>query len=108
MKARKIPKSNFFEKVYIKTKKIPCGKVTTYGVIANSLGTKDARKVGWALHVNKDPKVPCQRVVNKNGKVSDSFGMGGWEEQKKRLLEEGVGFIDEKHVDLRGHLVSKL
>ena len=101
-------KSNFFEEVYLKTKKIPSGKVATYGLIAESLNTKDARKVGWALHVNKDPKVPCHRVIGKDGKLADSFGMGGWAEQKKRLLEEGVGFTDEKHVDLGKHFLNKL
>jgi len=101
-------KSNFFEKVYLKVKKIPPGKVTTYGLIAESLETKDARKIGWALHINKDPKVPCHRVVGKNGKLADGFGMGGWEEQKKRLLKERIEFSDEKHVDLGKHLFNKL
>ena len=101
-------KSSFFEKVYLKVKKIPPGKVTTYGLIAESLDTKDVRKIGWALHVNKDPKIPCHRVIGKDGRLADGFGMGGWEEQKKRLRKEGIGFTDEKHVDLGKHLLTKL
>ena len=86
-------KITFFKKVYLKTKKIPSGSVTTYGLIAKSLETKDARKIGWALHVNKDPKVPCHRVVGKDGKLADGFGMGGWEEQKKDFLKKKLDLL---------------
>ncbi|KKQ53117.1 MAG: Methylated-DNA/protein-cysteine methyltransferase [Candidatus Woesebacteria bacterium GW2011_GWB1_39_10b] len=96
--------SNFFEKVYILVKRIPEGKVMTYGQIADILGTKDARKVGWSLHGNQDPKVPCHRVVNKEGKVALNYSMGDWREQKRKLLEEGVAFIDEMYVDLKKYL----
>jgi methylated-DNA-protein-cysteine methyltransferase-like protein len=98
-------KSNFFEQVYNIVKKIPAGKVMTYGQIAEILGTKDARKVGWALHGNRDPKIFCHRVVNKDGKVAENYAFDGWEEQKRRLLTEGITFIDEKHVDLTKHLL---
>lgn len=76
----------------------------TYGQIAEIFGTKDARRVGWALHGNKDPKVFCHRVVNKEGKVAINYAFDGWKEQKRRLLSEGVNFIDETHVDLKKHL----
>jgi len=56
-----------FEKVYEIVKKIPAGKVATYGQIARLLGTPERAKiVGWALH--KNPyygEVPCHRVVNR-------------------------------------------
>lgn len=96
--------NNFFTKIYEITKKIPEGKVATYGQIAGILGTKDARKVGWALHGNTNPKIPCHRVVNKNGKVADSYAFEGWQEQKRKLVEEGVGFKDQKHVDLEKYV----
>jgi len=89
----------FYQRIYDAVKKIPCGKVATYGRIAELLGTKDARKVGWALHVNRDPKVPCHRVVNKEGRLAPNFAFNGWKEQKLRLLGEGVGFKSEMHVD---------
>ncbi len=90
----------FFEQVYEIVKEIPLGKVMTYGQIAEILGTKDARKVGWALHANKDINCPCHRVVNKEGKVSHSYAFGGYMEQKDKLLGEGVTFLDELRVDL--------
>src|SRR3989338_8089379 len=80
----------FFERVYGIVRKIPEGKVMTYGQIAQILGTRDTRRVGWALHGNRDPKVPCHRVVNKEGSVAESYAFEGWEEQKRRLLAEGV------------------
>jgi methylated-DNA-protein-cysteine methyltransferase-like protein len=80
---------------------IPPGKVTTYGDIAKSLGTKDARKVGWALHANPYPDVPCHRVVSKDGKLAANFAFDGWREQKKRLTEEGIVFKEEQTLDLK-------
>ena len=98
----------FFAKVYKIVEKIPVGKVATYGQVAESLGTKDARKVGWALHGNKDPEVPCHRVVNKNGRLAPGYAFGGPKEQKNRLLAEGVKFTNENHVDLTKALKSSI
>ena len=92
--------SNFFKSVWGVVSKVPSGKVATYGQIAKILGTKDARRVGWALHANNNPKVPCHRVVNKEGRLAPNFAFDGWREQKRRLISEGVGFEDETHVDL--------
>jgi methylated-DNA-protein-cysteine methyltransferase-like protein len=91
----------FFEKVYSLVRQIPEGKVATYGQIAKILGTKDARKVGWALHANKSAKTPCHRVVNKKGRLARNFAFDGEKEQKRRLQEEGVTFTDSMHVDLK-------
>lgn len=64
---------SFFEDVYAVVRQIPKGRVTSYGAIANYLGTKlSARMVGWAMnaaHIAK-PKVPAHRVVNRNGMLS--------------------------------------
>lgn len=90
----------FFEQVYREVRKVPSGKVATYGQIAAMLGSKDARRVGWALHANRDRETPCHRVVDKEGKLALNFALGGAEEQKRRLLSEKVGFKDEMHVDL--------
>lgn len=99
--------SNFFNKVYEEVRKVPLGFVTTYGDIAKRLETRDARKVGWALHANKDIKVPCHRVVNKKGRIAPNFAFDGAKEQKRRLISEGVGFVDEMHVNLKTHLWNK-
>ena len=95
---------NLFEQVYEVVRMIPKGKVTTYGAIVRRLGTKDARKVGFALHANPDPDTPCHRVVNKEGSVALNYSMGDWKEQKRKLLTEGVDFKDDMHVDLEKYL----
>ena len=89
-----------FQQIYEIVKQIPEGKVTTYGWIAKQLGLRDVRKVGYALHVNKDPKVPCHRVVNKEGRLAPNFAFNGAEEQRRRLEAEGVKFTDAMHVNL--------
>lgn len=67
------PAYSFFEDVYDVVRQIPKGRVTSYGAIANYLGTKlSARMVGWAMNASSTarPKVPAQRVVNRNGMLS--------------------------------------
>lgn len=64
---------SYFEDVYSVVRQIPKGRVTSYGAIANYLGTKSgARLVGWAMNGahNVIPKVPAHRVVNRNGMLS--------------------------------------
>jgi len=92
-----------FIKVYKIVRSVPKGKVTTYGEIARMLGTKDARKVGFALHANTDSKTPCHRVVDKNGRLAPNFAFDGEKEQKRRLTAEGISFIADR-VDLEKHL----
>ena len=94
---------SFFVKVYKVVKKIPPGKVVTYGQIAEILHTKDARKVGWALHANRDSGTPCHRVVSKDGRLAPNFAFDGEREQKRRLMAEGVSFKGEK-VNLVKHI----
>ncbi len=98
---------NFFSQVYTLVRQIPPGYVTTYGDIARALGTKDARKVGWALHANPSgDTTPCHRVVTKDGKLSESYAFGGSIEQYAKLVSEGVTFLDRTHVDLNTNLYS--
>ena len=86
---------NTFEKVYEIVKTIPKGKVTTYGAIASSIGIKNPRIVGYALHVNPEPFViPCHRVVNKKGELSKAFAFGGVDVQAKLLQEENVVVVN--------------
>jgi len=95
---------NFFDQVYELVRQVPAGYVTTYGDIARTLGTRDARRVGHALHANPDKSTPCHRVVAKDGKISESYAFGGSLEQYAKLKEEGVRFLDRHHVDLLHHL----
>lgn len=89
-----------WEEVYKVVKKIPKGKVMTYGHIARILGMKDVRKVGWALHANKSSEVPCHRVVNKEGRLAKNFAFDGEIEQQRRLEAEGIKFTKDLYVDL--------
>jgi methylated-DNA-protein-cysteine methyltransferase-like protein len=91
---------DFYIKVYEVVKKIPKGKVMTYGQVAKILGTKDARKVGFALHANRSGDVPCHRVVNKEGRLAKNFAFDGEVEQQRRLESEGVVFSRSCYVDL--------
>ena len=77
---------------------IPEGRVATYGQIAGLIGRdKNARLVGRVLsHAEFYGKYPCHRVVNYAGRL-----VPGWHEQKELLLEEGVSFKDENHVDIK-------
>ena len=82
---------NVFERVYDAVSLIPKGKVTTYGAIARFIGIRNARIVGYALHVNPKPYViPCHRVVNAKGELSKAFAFGGENKQIALLREEGV------------------
>jgi methylated-DNA-protein-cysteine methyltransferase-like protein len=96
--------TGFFKKVYELVQQVPRGKVVTYGQIARKLGTKDSRKVGWALHSNPDgEKTPCHRVVNRQGRLAPNFAFSGEEEQRLRLEKEGVSFTKDELVDLKKH-----
>lgn len=86
---------NTFTKIYEVVKKIPRGRVCTYGQIALLVGNpRLSRVVGYALHVNPEPGViPCHRVVNRNGEVSRAFAFGGENIQIQLLEDEGVEFV---------------
>lgn len=88
----------FNEKVYESMRKIPKGKVTSYKILAEKVGTKAYRAVGNACKNNPNaPEVPCHRVVNHSGKLG---GFSSGLENKIKLLEkEGVKVKDGKIVD---------
>lgn len=89
---------NTFTRIYEVVKRIPRGKVCTYGQIALLVGNpRLSRVVGYALHVNPEPGViPCHRVVNRNGEVSRAFAFGGENMQIQLLEDEGVEFVAGK------------
>ena len=90
------------KRIYEAVKKIPKGKVATYGKVAEMAGDKKmARAVGNALHKNPDPDgIPCYRVVNAKGELAGEFAFGGRGAQAKLLQEDGVEVVDGK-VDLK-------
>lgn len=91
---------NSFQRIYEVVKKIPQGKVMTYGEVARLANVATPRVVGFALHVNKDPKnIPCHRVVFADGSLAKGYVFGGEGEQKKKLIEEGIVFSKNGKVD---------
>ncbi len=89
--------SSFFELVYEVARQIPKGRVTSYGAIANCLGTKlSARMVGWAMNGagKVKPKVPAHRVVNRNGMLSGKHHFGG-NKMQELLEKEGIKVKDD-------------
>ena len=96
---------NTFGQIYNEVKKIPRGRVASYGYIACKLGNpRLSRVVGYALHVNPEPGViPCHRVVMKNGSLSPAFAFGGINGQRRLLEAEGVSFLPDGRVDMEKH-----
>lgn len=89
------------KRIYEAVKRIPKGKVATYGKVAEMAGNKKmSRAVGNALHKNPDPdNIPCFRVVNSKGELAPEFAFGGMGEQRKLLEAEGIEVKNNK-VDL--------
>ena len=97
---------SFFELVYEVTRQIPKGKVTSYGAIAASLGTKSsARMVGWAMNGagKVKPKVPAHRVVNRIGMLSGKHHFSPPGSMEKSLKKEGIKVKNDKIVDFEKH-----
>ena len=94
-------KLDFFKKVYSVVNKIPYGRVSTYGAIANYLGAKkSARVVGWAMnasHVIKD--IPSHRVVNRIGLLSGKNHFFGNNLMKQLLESEGIEIKNDKIIN---------
>lgn len=98
-------KQDFFDKVYKVVSKIPYGKVTTYGLIAEACGIKSsARTVGWAINGAKESGLPCHRVVNRNGELTGKLHFGDPNLMEDLLTSEGVEFTSEGRVNLEKHL----
>ena len=94
---------NTYEKIYEIVKRIPKGKVATYGQVATLAGNANlARTVGNALHANPDNStIPCHRVVNRKGEVAEYYAFGGPKAQRKLLESEGITFKEDGKIDLK-------
>ncbi|MDH5413930.1 MAG: MGMT family protein [Flavobacteriaceae bacterium] len=93
---------NFFERVYEVVRKIPYGKVTSYGAIAKYLGAaRSARMVGWAMNASHgDESIPAHRVVNRKGLLTGKHHFGGINLMQQLLENEGIVIKEAKIVDL--------
>lgn len=93
---------SFFENVWDVVRQIPKGRVTTYGAIARYLGTgSSARMVGWAMNGSfvVTPKVPAQRVVNRNGMLSGKMHFATPTRMQDLLEKEGIHVDGDKITD---------
>lgn len=98
-----MPDLNFYDKVYQVVRLIPPGRVTSYGAIANYLGTKgSSRMVGYAMQAcgGANPPVPAHRVVNSAGLLTGKFHFGG-DRMEQMLASEGVKVDNDKVVDFK-------
>lgn len=97
---------SYFELVYYVTQKIPKGRVTNYGAIADYLSLGSARMVGWALtqsHKSSMGKIPAHRVVNRKGELSGRVHFGTPTLMQELLEKEGVEVVNDRVVDFDGH-----
>lgn len=82
-----------YERIYAIVRKIPAGRVATYGQIAAIVGRCTPRMVGYAMAALPfDSDVPWQRVINRQGKISPRAGGSGGPRQRQLLEAEGVRF----------------
>ena len=88
----------FYKKVYRVVRKIPFGRVTTYGAIAKFIGSpSSSRVVGWALNSShNDSSIPAHRVVNRNGLLTGKHHFFGHDLMEQLLQNEGINVIDNQ------------
>ena len=95
---------SFFQDVYEVVRQIPKGKVTSYGAVAAYLGTKlSSRMVGWAMNAagTAKPKVPAQRVVNRNGMLTGKHHFATPTLMEELLKKDGVTVKNDTVADFK-------
>ena len=93
---------SFFDKVYKVVRHIPYGRVTSYGAIAEHLGTRgSARMVGWAMNSSHSETInlPAHRVVNREGLLTGKHHFGGPKVMEQLLESEGIRVKNNKVVE---------
>lgn len=96
---------SFFDKVYEQVKRIPYGKISTYGAIARKIGSpQSARMVGYALNAshNRDD-VPAHRVVNRKGLLTGKQHFDGSNLMQQLLESEGIAVKNNEIIDFDKH-----
>lgn len=92
---------HFYDKVYQVVRKIPFGRVTSYGAVANYLGAKrSARIVGYAMNNSHSKDVPAHRVVNRKGLLTGKHHFQGTNLMQQLLESEGIIVVDNQIQDL--------
>jgi len=96
--------NSFYERVWQVVAEIPRGSVTTYGDIAEYVGTRAAaRTVGWAMNAAVGSGLPCHRVVNRNGELTGARFFETPTVMEERLRSEDVRFHQDGSVDIDRH-----
>jgi len=98
--------ASFFEQVFEVAKRIPHGRVTSYGAIATYLGSRgSARMVGWAMNGSHSCKqsIPAHRVVNRNGMLTGKHHFGSPDIMQQLLENEGISVVEDKIIDFEKH-----
>ena len=91
-----------YQRIYRAVRRIPRGRVATYGQIAEVAGIGGhARQVGYALHALHDESVPWHRVVNARGEISPRSAGDSHELQRHLLEAEGVEFDVTGRINLK-------
>ena len=102
----KLEGKDLYEAIYSIVRKIPRGRISTYGAIAESIGMKSgARLVGYAMnHAHgQKPAVPAHRVVNRVGLLTGKHHFSKEGEMQRRLEAEGIKVTDDKVRDFEKH-----
>lgn len=101
---RKIPDRDYRERVYRLVRKIPRGRVMTYGQLAEILGDGyTPRTIGFVMH-GSNGKTPWHRVVNARGGCSTGRIVVPHDKQQRMLEHEGVRFNERARCDLQEYL----
>ena len=97
--------SDFYTKVYEVVRRIPYGRVTSYGAIANYLGmARSARMVGYAMNTSHSMEdIPAHRVVNRNGVLTGKMHFSGVNLMQQLLESEGIEIKDNKIVNFEDY-----
>jgi methylated-DNA-protein-cysteine methyltransferase-like protein len=94
--------TSFYERVYDFVRRVPCGRVVTYGQVAACLGApRSSRAVGYALRaLTAGNDVPWHRVVNHRGQISPRYPAESPMLQRLLLEDEGISFDTQSRIDL--------
>jgi methylated-DNA-protein-cysteine methyltransferase related protein len=101
---KKKKNDDFFSMVYEVTRRIPYGRVTSYGAIASYLGSgRSARMVGWALNVSHSDHefIPAHRVVNRDGLLTGKHHFGNSTTMEQLLANEGIIIENDQIINFK-------
>ncbi len=99
-------RDSYFTKVYDVVIQIPYGRVTTYGAIANYLGSKGAaRMVGWAMNAShsQTTQIAAHRVVNRSGMLTGKHHFETPVLMQHLLENEGIKVKNDQIIDFEKH-----